>query len=71
VAKLALFTMVVTESKPSNLLLAAAPSSRLSSKAADIALTDLGDGRSAGQHILLDDELLLELVSGQSLSLAI
>jgi hypothetical protein len=65
------FTMVVTASKPSNLLLAAAPTRRLSSKAADSALTDLGDGRSGSRDILLDDGLLLELVSGQSLSTAI
>ena len=61
VAKLAQpFALEVTASQPSNLLLAAVPSRRLSSKAADAALTDLGDDHSAGRDILLDDELLLD-----------
>jgi hypothetical protein len=47
------------------------PFRRLSSKAADAALTDLGDGASAGRDIWPDDELLSDLVSGQSLSLAL
>ncbi len=65
------FALEVSASQPSNLLLAAVPSRRLSSKAADAALTDLDDGHSAGRDILLDDDLLLDLVSGQSLSLAL
>jgi hypothetical protein len=55
-------------SQQSNLLLTATLSRRLSSKAADTALTDLGDDPSVGRHILLDDELLSDLVSGQLLS---
>jgi hypothetical protein len=62
------FTRKVTASQPSNLLLAAAPTRRQSISTADAALTDLADGRPAGRDIRLDNELLVDLVSRQSLS---
>jgi hypothetical protein len=57
------FAPALTASQQSKLLLlTAAPARRLSSNAIDTALTDLGNGRSAGRDIQLDDEMLLELV---------
>jgi hypothetical protein len=72
VAKLAQpFALGVTTPHPSNLFLAAAPARRIPSKAADAAMSDLGHSRAAGYDGLLDDGLLWELVSGQSLSMAV
>ncbi len=57
-------------SQTSSLLLAAESGVRLLPKAADRALEDLADNGSANRDRSLDDELLLELVSGHSLSRA-
>ena len=68
-------SIAATASRPqsASLLLAAALSRRPSSNATDNALADLGHKKddSAGWDHLLDDELLLDLASAQSLPLAL
>ena len=68
-------SIAATASRPqsASLLLAAALSRRPSSNATDTALADLRHKKvdSAGWDHLLDDELLLDLASAQSLSLAL
>jgi hypothetical protein len=67
--------IAATASRPqsASLLLAAAVSRRPSNNATDNALADLGHeiDDSAGRDHLLDDELLLDLASAQSLPLAL